>query len=47
MVLVCGHVISENAMKTLAQQARDRRFKCPYCPELQKEDQVKVLKIFE
>lgn len=33
IVLVCGHVISQHSMSTLANNSRERRFKCPYCPE--------------
>ncbi|KAF7639173.1 ABC1 domain-containing protein [Meloidogyne graminicola] len=30
--LCCGHVISMDAMNKLAQQSRNNRLKCPYCP---------------
>ncbi|KAL3074218.1 hypothetical protein niasHS_015048 [Heterodera schachtii] len=30
--LNCGHVISTDAMNKLAQQSRNNRLKCPYCP---------------
>uniref|UniRef100_A0A914I095 3-hydroxyisobutyryl-CoA hydrolase, mitochondrial n=1 Tax=Globodera rostochiensis TaxID=31243 RepID=A0A914I095_GLORO len=30
--LSCGHVISTEAMQKLAQQSRNNRLKCPYCP---------------
>jgi hypothetical protein len=33
MRLSCGHVISRDALNKLAQNFRNTRLKCPYCPE--------------
>nr|CAD2204473.1 unnamed protein product [Meloidogyne enterolobii] len=41
--LCCGHVISMDAMNKLAQQSRNNRLKCPYCPLESVLQETKVL----
>lgn len=46
IVLACGHIISTDSMKSLSSSvARNKKFKCPYCPIIMKSENCKSVKL--